>query len=92
MTGAGIPRPSGTSGLRRWIVAIGAVSLCAIVVSSAYDVWRGYQRVVADAHREITNAGKALAELISGEQPAMNFRFLGDDSSARRASTAPLAA
>ncbi|HTH09630.1 MAG TPA: FAD-dependent oxidoreductase, partial [Acidovorax sp.] len=37
-------------------------------------------------------SGKALAELISGEQPAMNFRFLGDDSSARRASTAPLAA
>jgi PAS domain S-box-containing protein len=66
VTAAGAARPSGASRLRRSIVAIGVVSLCAIVVSSAYDVWRSYHRVVADVHREITNAGKALAEQLEG--------------------------
>jgi D-amino-acid dehydrogenase len=37
-------------------------------------------------------SGKALAELISGEQPAMNFGFLGSGSPARRAPGAALAA
>src|SRR3989344_4805771 len=37
-------------------------------------------------------SGKALAELISGEQPAMNFGFLGHHGSARRASATALAA
>jgi D-amino-acid dehydrogenase len=34
-------------------------------------------------------SGRALAELISGERPAMNFRFHGFDGEAQRAGAAP---
>lgn len=35
-------------------------------------------------------SGKAMAELISGERPAMDFHFLGGDAPARPASLAPV--
>lgn len=37
-------------------------------------------------------SGKALAELVSGEQPAMNFQFYGQQAAARHVSASPVAA
>jgi PAS domain S-box-containing protein len=55
--------------LRLGVLALGILVILAFAVSSAYDTWRAYHRVVAATDREIGNVANALAE-----QTAWTFR------------------
>src|SRR4029450_13018202 len=52
--------------LRRWIIAIGILTLVCFTSSSAYDAWRSYRQIVNDTHRGLDGLAKALAEQAEG--------------------------
>jgi len=52
--------------LRFWIIIVGVLAIAAFAGSSAYDVWRSYDRDISATHRELGNMAKTLAEQADG--------------------------
>ena len=52
--------------LRRWIIAIGILTLVCFASSSAYDAWRSYRQIINDTHRGLNGLAKALSEQAEG--------------------------